>query len=307
MKLSICYITGRADPRLEWIISDLAAQKRDGDRIRMFVVDVHHERRGVDYSRLELPRGSFGILDSITFTAPKPNIWQGRYRVTDRDWWATSNARNTFLAMAPDDFDYIAFLDDRCHLGPRWLETVRRSEAKRESVVCGSYDKLEGPDGARFTSRDHRRKCSPDGRVNCGGSWLYGCTFALPLQWALDVNGFEEGCDGLTGEDYIFGMMLANAGYRIDFVPEMFVLQDRAPGNESCKGSYACRDKGKSPRDKSHAALERFGKRSRTEFTPDLRALRARVAAGDGFPIPSDPDPKDWYDGEPIRTMVPPP
>lgn len=301
MKLTIVFMTGRRDPKLEWMLDSLASQTRDGDEISLIVVDVH-ARELVDL----LPDAHDHLagcpgLQRVILVPPKPNAWQGAHRVTSRDWWATSNSRNTALALCTDD--YVAFLDDRCHLGSKWLETVRLGHVHRNSVIVGSYDKIEGAD--RHLSSDHRRGLFPEGKINCGGGWLYGCTFALPLSWALEVNGFEEGCDGLTGEDYIFGLMLGNAGRRIDFVPDLFVLQDRTPGNETCKGLYASRDKGVSPNDKSHAALARFGTRARTEFTPDLALLRASIARGEPFPVP-DPtaEPRDWYDGQPIREMV---
>ncbi len=101
------------------------------------------------------------------------------------------------------------------------------------------------------------------------------------------------------------GLMLAQRKRRVDFRPELGVVQERSSGT----GHGLVRsDKGVSPRDKSHAAIERFGKRTRTEFTPDLRALRERLAAGGGFPdVVTDPEPVDWYDGRPLREAVPPP
>jgi hypothetical protein len=138
----------------------------------------------------------------------------------------------------------------------------------------------------------------------------------MPLTMALDVNGFEEGCCGLGGEDYILGLMLKNAGYRIDYVPTLHVSQDRTLGNSTLKGAkaalhgdgvtvpYGGRDKGQSPNDKSHAAIARFGSRSRTEFTPDLCALRMLLATGGTFPAPDlTVEHRDWYDGELIRDM----
>jgi hypothetical protein len=217
--------------------------------------------------------------------------------VTSVDWWANSNARNTGIVLCKTD--YAAFLDDRCHLGPAWLETVRRGEQKRDAVIAGSYEKHENGE----LSLDHRLRDRPTGKQNCGGGWLFGCTFALPLEWCLEANGFEEGCDGLSGEDYIFGFMLENNGHRIDFSSELFVSLERSRPHGNV---YVRRDKGVSPDDKSHAAIARFKPLKRSEFTTDLRALRARLARGEGFPVP-DPkvDYRDWYDGTLIRDQKP--
>lgn len=287
MKLTVVYITGRRDPRVDWAISDLNQQIQDKDEIHLIIVDALYR---------SLPQlGVMGPskLRSMIAVPPKPTIWQGRHRITSIDWWANSNARNTGIVLCKTD--YIAFLDDRCHLGPRWLETVRQAEHKRDAVIAGSYDKLE--DG-RITV-DHRRHKCPDGKKDCGGTWLYGCTLALPLQWCLEANGFEEGCDGLSGEDYIFGFMLENNGHRIDFVPSMLVTLERSGLH---KNTYARADKGVSPNDKSHAAIDRFKKSKRTEFTQDLTALREQLAHGRSFPVP-DPkvDYRDWYDQSLIR------
>jgi hypothetical protein len=213
-----------------------------------------------------------------------------------------SNARNTAFALVPDGVDYIAFMDDRAVLGPHWMDAIRRNYAKRESVIAGTYCKSEG-DGSGAMVRDHRAERKPAGLVDCGGGWLYGCTFALPIEWALEVNGFEEGCDGLSGEDYIFGLMLGNRGRRIDFSVDLAVSQDRTDGSR--QQVYRRSDKGTSPNDKSHAALHRFGKRRRTEFTPDLRALRELLKSGNGFPPVGSPEQyTDWYDGQLLSEMI---
>lgn len=306
MKVSVILLTGRKEPRVDWLVDAIQQQARPEDEIELIVVDALHDKRPIG----PIGTGNWGDdrpLKSIRLTLPKPTIWQGPHRIMDRDWWAASNGRNTGIVLA--SHDYLAFVDDRCKPGPKWLATVREGCRKRQSVIAGSYDKLEGPTEARKKTTDHRRSSSPNGRTNCGGQWLYGCTLALPLEWALRVNGFEEGCDSLTGEDYIFGMMLSNAGYRIDFNTDLYVLLDREHGDVSMKGTYVCTDKGKSPNDKSHAAIRRFGARSRTEFTPDLRELRELMARPDAtWPVP-DParDYRDWYDNQPYREMRPPP
>lgn len=291
MKLTVVYITGRKDPQVDWALEDLGRQIKKKDELHLVVVDTFNRSPAALGIRSER-------LESVVVTPPKPNIWQGPHRVTSVDWWANSNARNTGIVLCKTD--YIAFLDDRCHLGPAWLDTIRHGARKRESVIAGAYEKLENG----TIVADHRLQQCPQGKVNCGGSWLYGCTFALPLDWCLEANGFEEGCDGLSGEDYIFGFMLENNGHRIDFVAPLFVALERSRAQAN---TYVRVDKGVAPNDKSHAALTRFRDRKRSEFTPDLRAMRDQIAQGGGFPIP-DPkgDYRDWFDNTPIKEALPP-
>jgi len=285
IEISIVVPAGRPEPRIDWILDALVDQVIPGDFIELIVVDPALPG-SISWTSQEHPQ------IAVARVAPKPNPWQGPQRLTRRDWWAASSARNTGIAIAR--MEYIAFLDDRTRLGSTWLSRVR--EARRSgAVVAGSYDVIN--DG-RFIV-DHRRVLCPRSRRNCGGDWLYGGSFCLPLAWLLDVNGFEEGCDGLAGEDCVLGRMLVHAGYRIDFDAHMKSIKERPATSGH---GFVSVDKGTKTRSKSIAALARFGSRSRTEFTPDLRALRAHLAAGGTFP---DVDPKgdyrDWFDGQPIR------
>lgn len=292
MNLSICYITGRVEPHIEWALEAIARQRDGGDTLDLVIIDA------LDRTVEELvPDAALrATVEEMRAFPVKPNVWQGKHRVTAVDFWAKSNAANTGLCVARHG--YVAFLDDCCRPGEHWLSNTRVGNQNRRSVLAGSYTKIENGQHVQ----DHRAQQAPAGKANCGGGWLFGCTLALPLEWALTVNGFEEGCDGQSAEDTTFGLMLQNAGYRIDFVPSLYVELERGvQGN-----SFVRKDKGSigTPNSKSHEALRRFGRRSRTEFTPDLRALRTHVMNGGEFPVP-DPngDYRDWYDNQPIREM----
>lgn len=293
MKITIGYITAREEPRLEWLIDGLERQARPDDEIELIVVDaLGRPAQAIGYR-------SIPPVKKIVETRPKPTIWQGPHRITAHDFFANANARNTAIVLCTTS--YICFLDDRCKLDPGWFEAVRRGVKKRDAVLCGSYIKHCG--GKILT--DHRRESDPQGRKKCLPSWSYGCNLALPLEWALKINGFEEGCDPVGVEDCVFGQMLGNAGYRLDFVVEMAVQQDRNdPRGYLHPVHFPRLDKGQPPNNKRQVQLERFYKRTCTEFTPDLAELRKRISRGEALP---KPDPnfsyRDWYDGSPIRNM----
>jgi glycosyltransferase involved in cell wall biosynthesis len=290
MKFTIGYITAREEPHLEWLIDGIEKWASKKDEIELIVVDAFGRPASAIGYRPIKP------IKKLIETSPKPTIWQGPHRVTARDFFANANARNTALVLCSTS--YICFLDDRCRLEDGWLDQVRRGERKRESVICGPYDKHED----WGVSLDHRRQHEPKGRKNCSGAWCFGGNFALPLDWALEVNGCEEGCDPVGLEDCMFGHMLANVGHRIDFVIGMSVQQDRRGFVHPL--NFPRQDKGPSPNDKSHALEDRFRVRTRTEFTPDLKVLREHIKRGGTFPIP-DPhgDYRDWFDGSSIRDV----
>jgi hypothetical protein len=294
MNLTIAFITGRSVPRLDWMLESLVPQLMPTDQIHVLVIDMQGRSPEQLCGNTRLPKNVH-----VQVTLPKPTAWQGTHRVTTCDWWAKASAMNT--AFVRCETEYIAFVDDCCYLGSRWLEMVRQGSIERCSVLAGAFIKT----GRDVTVKDHRLLLEPVGKLNCGGGWLYGCTFAVPLEWALEVNGAEEGCDGMGAEDYTFGLQLENNGHRIDFLSHMEVTQTRdeifAPNISTSRLRRA--DKGTAPKDKSNAALARFGSRKRTEFSPNLRTLRALREAGTlTWPLP-DPNQRDWYDQTLLRDL----
>ncbi len=160
MQLTIAFITGRPEPHLEWLLESLAPQVVASDEIHVLVIDAlarSTEDLGV------LPHYGHWV-PNVHVSLPKPTPWQGAHRITTCDWWAKSSAMNTALVLC--ETDYIAFVDDCCRVGPKWLETVRRGKFKRRSVLAGTYDKIEH---GGVTS-DHRRAIFPQGRPNCGST-----------------------------------------------------------------------------------------------------------------------------------------
>lgn len=290
MNLTISYITSRKQPKFEWFYHSLITQIKDGDEIRVVIVSL--------YPLL--------IFDSnqiiVSSVAPKPTVWQGEHRLTQSDHWAASNSRNTGICLCKTD--WIAFCDDRCVLTSTWLQSVRDAMAGNYCVL-GSYEKrinMKVENGViiepgEVTGKDCREPVAEGRIVKAPGQWLFGCTFALPLEWALKVNGQEELCDGLSMEDVIFGNHLENAGYTLKYDPRMKIIEDRTPSElgEAMKRT----SKEKHPNDttdKGHEALRRFGKLKRASHHWNLREIRERVLRGEPFPHHNGQPERDWFD-----------
>lgn len=297
--ISVVYITNRFEPQTDWFLGSLLPQFRAGESPQIIIV-------APPYSNVQLFPGVLRV-------PPKPTIWSGPHRITKEDWWSASNARNTGICLATQP--WIAFVDDRSVLRPGWLDRVRQAMAE-EYVVCGTYQKVQnlsivngtmtytampGRDSRlEYVEKYWRTPTDPYGPFDCPGEWTYGCSLALPLEWALRVGGFDETCDGSSGEDYIFGLMLQNHQFHIRFDPRMRMIEDRTP--ERCGPIAKRKDKGISPNDKSHALLERLRVLKHALQPPNLREIRNAVLNGQSFPGPSA-NQLDWYDGQPIKNM----
>lgn len=305
MQLTVVYITSRPEPCFEWFLHSLGAQLDAlGESVNLILVNS----RLSDYPT-DVRADSWG-RSKCTQVPPKPTVWQGAHRLTKADWWAASNARNTGICLCQTE--WIAFVDDRCVLAPTWLQAVRDAMAGNYAVF-GSYEKRHGmtvengiiKHGGIVQATDSRHDYAAKFWNNetphdCPGEWSYGCTLALPLEWALQVNGLDENCDGLSFEDVIFGLMLQNNGYPMKFDYRMKIIEDRTP--EHLGPAMIRKDKGVSPNDKSHALLRALEVRKTASHPINLRQIRADALAGKPFPPPWGPS-KDWWDQQPVSEM----
>lgn len=299
MKLSIGYITSRLNCELGWFLDSLRPQLRADDEVEVIVVDGHMEGK--------TPLRMFCGM-TLGFTDPKPNAFSGRHRLTKENWWSKSSSINTFLCYA--NHDYVVMVDDRCVVGPRWMEGVRAA-AEGNMVVAGSYEKREAmtvkdgviKNGGIVTGVDARHPIHSS--LGCPPEWFFGCCTGAPLEWWLEINGAPERCDGLSFEDVICGFLFANNGHGTNYDPRMLVIQDRTP--DLIGPSIRRSSKERHPwdtSDKAHTLLRevRGGqKQSLNGF--DMRELRLRIRAGEKFPLP-DPEMKDWFDQQPIKEFV---
>lgn len=301
--LTIVYITNRDEPKLEWFFESLNGNPK------IVVVDSRWDKR----SNLKWDADCGAYL-------PKPTVWSGPSRLTKEDWWSASNARNTGISLCRTK--WIAFADDRSVVLPGWLDRIQASmTSPMPYVVCGAYQKVTQMVVENGSIKSFVANPGRDSRLNaldprleyaakywvpnkspykCPGEWTYGCSLAMPLEWALSVGGFDETCDGSGGEDYIFGLMLQNNGYPIYFDPEMKIVEDRTPSES--QPTMIRRDFGISPNDYSHKILNLLKDRKTAMHGFDIRKLREDALNGKPWPKPWGPTNHLW-DGKPLSEL----
>lgn len=302
--LTICYVTTRKDNKFKWFSYSLLNQLQQGDDISVVVVDAHCEENGAR------PLLNEGVNVEMLRVPPKSCVWQGPHRLTKKNWFAASNARNTGLCYAKDG--WIAYVDDLSVLGPHWLQSVREAMAGNY-IVFGSYEKhtnmiVENGTLAysKLYSRDSRLNHVTTDLTSVGGDYLYGCSLAGPVQAFLDVNGWPEWCDGLGSEDYCMGICIGNTNkysFRYDRRMATVESEELHHVGEVFKKS----DFGVSPRDKSHAALN-MAKQSTWfnqyygEGFPTISDLRTHILNGGEFPVRLHPQ-HCWFTGTALSEL----
>ena len=134
--LTIAYITNRIECNFHWFAHSLGNEVLLGGKwkdIKVVVVDFHANIPG----RKEQFQEAMPV--EITHVTPKPTVWQGEHRLTNQDYFAASNARNTALCLAPNG--HICYVDDISVLSPGWLSQVHIC-MQSNWIGCGSYMKV---------------------------------------------------------------------------------------------------------------------------------------------------------------------
>lgn len=342
MNVTIAHVTSRLEPCWDWFADSLVSQLtpeelkqvqvifidrhlwkpefrtafpdwRDLTKIQLESTEYHDPAR---WDKLEAAvRGRF----DFQFMPPKPNVWQGAFRLTTKDWFTAAQARNT--AIMASERQYFVGVDDLSVLLPGWAIQVRHA-AQNGYCVCGAYKKVkklvvEGGKVASFEEYpggvDTRwNRGSDGGIVPWSGSGLFGCSFGMPVELLLTVNGFDEATDGQSAEDYDLGIRAQRAGGKFFYNRNMttyeseemhfldaplpreskLVLPERLPaGYEGNPMS-------------DHVMLNRVTREERvtTLGGVSLRELRAQFLDTSFVPIPRTPD-YDWRDGKPLAEM----
>lgn len=318
MNLTLAYFTSRKEPHIEWFLTSIRREfGGDYSGLHVIVVDYHcvnQERK--DWLVHKLGQEEMGSL-SVKHVPPKPTIWQGPHRLTKNNYFAASNARNTAFCLCTDNF--IACVDDLSVMEIGWLDQVRHA-MQHKYLVMGSYKKVYGlkVDTTAAYTFDHEKKISWDSRwpggketgiVKVTGSWLFGCSFGLPIEWAIKVNGFDEICDGAGAEDYDFGIRLQRAGLKMFYNRNMHTVESEeghsSEGNEHfIRKAKDMHYNGKT-QGSDHVLLYRVLHEARIRTISkeyDLGELRKKVLEGEPFPIMKNPR-HDWRDSQLLEEM----
>lgn len=209
--ITFIYITCRENPRLEWFVDSLYSQvidsKFDIRKIQLVVVDYELQYKP---NRRDYISTIINSRFEYVHVPPKPNPYQGPYKLTKINYHSCSVPRNTGICYAK--YQYIAFIDDLSVMEPNSFNEIIEC-AKKNIVVAFAYKKvyeLSVENGSIKTKREHPGGI--DSRWNqgsefrqIGGSQLFGYS-ASPLDVLLRVNGYDQICDSMGGEDYQYGM-----------------------------------------------------------------------------------------------------
>jgi len=245
--LSIIYITCRLNCKFEYFFESLMKfypKHLSKSEIQIIIVDGLLDSQNID---LEERRSYFSeiIQNQIDFlhVPPKPTPWQGKYRLTTDDYFTACNSRNTGICYVK--YNYVAFIDDLGCPGPNWMETVLDAQ-KQNIIQVGAYNKScniiykEGEIISKTVFEngiDCRLSVYNEDFSKAYSSHFFGSSFCLPLNVYLDINGMNEKCSGMGGEDTDFGIRLIRNGHIFYYNKKMFVDEsDELLDNEkTCK------------------------------------------------------------------------
>ena len=242
--LSIIYITCRPECRLDWTIQSIKNQtlaQLPLSQIQFVVVDKVlvdlTEKSAQDTRREEIKSIVSPVFEDFIHVGPKPSPVQGPYKLTPVQYFGAGNARNTGICYAKHN--YVAFVDDTSVLLDGWMHSVYEGLTRpdKKHVICGAYKKvnnlkvengrmIEGEILPKNVDSRLSHATHTDGPIAWCGSALYGCSFCMPTDGFIEVNGMNELCDGLGGEDYDFGIRIEKAGYKVYYDKRMMTLEE---------------------------------------------------------------------------------
>lgn len=339
MSLTIVHISGRRDPKWSWFVDSVCRQASPEElaKIQFVFIDAKLWGTGAfevrEHSEIKLADSRFHDADralelrkivrgrfDYQHLPPLPNVYQGPFRLTTKDWFYAGLNRNTGIVAARND--YVMFCDDLAWPSMQWLAQVRHA-VEHKYLLAGQYKKCKKmviEDGQLVSHEefppgvDSRwNQGSPTGIVPWHGSGVFGCSFGAPLENLLQVdgNGRETAMQG--AEDYCLGIRLERTGLKVMLNQNCFTMESEEDHHTepSLPRESKLIQPDRLPRGYSgnpmsdHVHLNRlWSERDRVLPTiPNgLRAIRERFLATGIVPIPHEPT-EDYRDGQPLREL----
>lgn len=296
--ITIAYITARKERQLHWFAASLARELEiTPANVRIVIIDFYAEahKPGDGWTHADAEARNFaskemfglrGFAASPFISSPIWNVWQGPHRLTRENWFAKADYLNAAICLT--NTTHLACIDDLSVLIPGWLPAVIEA-CSFDGITCGAYRKvrqLKVEDGkvasfAEFTPGiDSRwRRGRDNGPVSCDPGLMYGCSFVVPVEAALKVDGWPHYSNGMGYEDCATGVMMGKHGYPFRYDRRMLTYES---DEHHFIGKQMRRDDpGQSPNDKSHV-LKRMSEElmSFPQMWPagsNLRSIRDKV------------------------------
>lgn len=350
MKISLAYFTSRKDAKFQWFCDSLA--RWAGDEladVQVIAVDRHlwsltpeagntYFRRGdlislvdptwhVESRREEFQRAVRGRFELLHLPVA-PSMHQGPFRLTSKDWFCAARARNTAIMAAKHP--YFVGIDDLSVITSTWWPQVKHAASsgypvagaywKKKNVVVENGEIVSAEDW--LPGRDTRWDYGSDqGIVPWHGGSVFGCSFGIPTELLLKINGFDEQASAEGGEDYCLGIRAERAGAAWKYNRNMLSVESEEAHHvepslprerkivtpENLPAGYEnyphVREDEKYYSD--HVFLNRLRHEQRittiAQWT-NLRQARAEFQASQRVLIPTEPV-CDWRDGAPLSSL----
>jgi hypothetical protein len=231
--VTVVYLTHRPISRFDWFADALAHQldRADGaaatSDLEVLVVDGLH-----DAARASAIATAVAGRFPCRAVPSKPTPFNGPHRLTRTEYFAAASARNTGLIHA--QHAYVVFVDDLSVPMDGWWGEVARA-AREGCVIAGAYQKRRDMVvdrgelvGSRVESAgiDSRWPLGRDDDwVPIAGGQLFGCSFGAPRDLLLSINGCDELCDSIGGEDWQLGWRLEWAGASLVYSRRMLTIE----------------------------------------------------------------------------------
>lgn len=341
--ITFVHLTARNEPRWNWYVDSLCLQLTDEERANCQFVFVDAKlwdwgatADAKDFGLTEISLESPVFHDAARrkklsdivagrlkyqHIPPLPNVYQGPFRVTSRDWFYAGINRNTGIVSAKHP--YVMFCDDLAWPAPTWMAQVRHA-AQHKYLLAGQYKKVKAlhVESGRLISYaefppgvDSRWDRGSDGGiVSWHGSGVFGCSFGAPLENLLQVdgNGHETAMQG--AEDYCLGIRLERTGLQVKLNRNCLTLESEE--DHHTEPSLPRESKlvttalpawynDTMSRMSDHVHLNRLWN-EKDRVLPlignGLRAIRNRYFEIGAVPIPSGPT-HDWRDDKPLSEL----